>query len=304
MKLGKVKKDAVRQSRLVVRWIDGIPIKTCAFCRKDVDCRSYPAFKETKVACGDCVIKHAKCKTIRLAIARWKVGMLSRSDIRDQRLAAQIADTTHLTGSDESKSDFYAERDTSLREMGFETYASYLASDDWAKIKAGVIWSRGSVCRCCLASGTDVHHLDYSLATMRGLKASSLVVLCRRCHEWIEFRPDHEGKKRKIFDGRVIAERYDTLRKHWAIAGVTDMPFDPPASDVRPSTAFPLVTKGIERAAEAVANYTKTFEQVARSRPATWAGRTSTYGTDSNRGAERRFKANNYSMQLISGEMC
>lgn len=80
-----------------------------------------------------------------------------------------------------------AQRESSLRFLGFRGYGEYLASRIWADIRTRVIERAGGRCRCCGERATQVHHRSYDIDTMRGARPGNLVALCRRCHEAAEF---------------------------------------------------------------------------------------------------------------------
>lgn len=98
---------------------------------------------------------------------------------------------------------FLSERDIDLLTLGkpgFSSYSSYLESDLWDTIRRAIL--HRDECRCtslkCLSKYKDkitkqVHHLGYSRAVLLGISTPSLVTLCKRCHEDIEF--DALGKK-------------------------------------------------------------------------------------------------------------
>jgi hypothetical protein len=81
----------------------------------------------------------------------------------------------------------YEERDQLLRDLGFHSYQHYLNSPLWKSIRRRALSKCGSQCLLCGVRGTNVHHTEYSLATIRGKKINTLVVLCRTCHELAEF---------------------------------------------------------------------------------------------------------------------
>lgn len=83
--------------------------------------------------------------------------------------------------------DLYHERNTNLRAIGFRSYGKYLQSTLWRRIKRRVLRVRGCVCVRCGDEGCEIHHADYDVATLAGKKLGSLIVLCRECHEYIEF---------------------------------------------------------------------------------------------------------------------
>lgn len=88
--------------------------------------------------------------------------------------------------------DLYHERNKNLRKLGFRSYAKYLNSTLWRRIKKRLFKDRGYVCQRCRDEGDQIHHRDYSIETLNGDSLEALVVLCRECHEFVEF----EGGKK------------------------------------------------------------------------------------------------------------
>lgn len=97
----------------------------------------------------------------------------------------------------------YARRNATLREMGFETYASYLASPLWGKIKGNVLRRDKGRCQICMKlSAYTAHHISYSKATLRGRDISQLIAVCRGCHRKLEF-----AKGEKLLTTKQVAKR-------------------------------------------------------------------------------------------------
>ena len=88
----------------------------------------------------------------------------------------------------------YDKRALLLSSLGYTNYAQYLASAEWATIRARVL-SAGPVCVMCDKPSAVVHHVKYWDTVLLGLQDSCLAPLCHRCHEQIEV-PD--GKKSRM----------------------------------------------------------------------------------------------------------
>lgn len=89
----------------------------------------------------------------------------------------------------------YQRRTESLAMLGFTSYADYLRSDLWKKIRARVLRLNRGACRSCSNPATEVHHRHYSIDVMSGEDIRSLAAVCRNCHKTSEF---HEGTKTKL----------------------------------------------------------------------------------------------------------
>lgn len=70
-----------------------------------------------------------------------------------------------------------------LRRLGFESYADYLASPLWARIRAAVMKKAGGACVDCGEKATQAHHERYTFENLRGERTDGIVALCRDCHK-------------------------------------------------------------------------------------------------------------------------
>lgn len=90
----------------------------------------------------------------------------------------------------------YAERNRTLRIMGFRSYSEYLKSPLWAKIRSAVLHRDNHRCVRCRHEATQVHHQKYDADSMNGSSLSMLHSVCDICHSFAEF--DHKGRKLSI----------------------------------------------------------------------------------------------------------
>ncbi len=81
----------------------------------------------------------------------------------------------------------YAGRDFCLRRLGFSSYAEYLQSPQWAKIRLRVLRLRRFTCEVCGLRATQVHHNRYDIRILRGQSLKGLKAICAGCHREIEF---------------------------------------------------------------------------------------------------------------------
>lgn len=70
-----------------------------------------------------------------------------------------------------------------LRDLGFASYAAYLNSGLWARIRSRVFDAKGRQCLRCGGKARQVHHRLYSPAVMRGDDIEPLEPICGDCHE-------------------------------------------------------------------------------------------------------------------------
>ena len=105
---------------------------------------------------------------------------------RDRR-AKQRAVESMLESPCQDERATYSGRRESLRDLGFKTYREYLKSPLWRRIRLAALDFHGKSCTMCPNEADTVHHMDYSVATLRGDNPRKLVPLCTGCHERIEF---------------------------------------------------------------------------------------------------------------------
>jgi hypothetical protein len=99
----------------------------------------------------------------------------------------------------------HPEREASLKALGFRTYAEYLASPMWERIRENVLTKARFVCACCGERATQIHHRSYDFLTMRGSAPKNLTPVCRRCHTAMEF--DGE-RKVELEEANARGERF------------------------------------------------------------------------------------------------
>lgn len=90
----------------------------------------------------------------------------------------------------------YAGRDHNLLQLGFRTYTGYLRSPLWSSIRRRVLERDGRCQMCHFFVATAVHHVSYSMKTLRGDDLKGLISTCHRCHRKVEF--NGSGRKRKF----------------------------------------------------------------------------------------------------------
>jgi hypothetical protein len=80
----------------------------------------------------------------------------------------------------------YTTRNENLKQIGFNDYSEYLASELWLGIRSKVL-KKNNRCKVCSRKAVVVHHRNYSVSVLLGKKLKPLVSLCRGCHDLIEF---------------------------------------------------------------------------------------------------------------------
>ena len=93
-----------------------------------------------------------------------------------------------------------------LRDLGYESYDSYLRSPKWHSIRERTMATTWYKCECCGRWAEEVHHRDYRPRVLAGEDLGPLVALCRPCHRYVEY--DDKGRKREVYQDkeRVLAE--------------------------------------------------------------------------------------------------
>lgn len=135
-----------------------------------------------------------------------KRGRRSGKDKRAQRVARRLARRAARETSNPlpplnpslTHAEFYGERRRALRKMGFPSYAVYLASPLWARIRARVFALDEGLCRLCQEPATEIHHTNYDRHTLKGRSLRHLHALCHGCHERVEFDDDPEKRQRRV----------------------------------------------------------------------------------------------------------
>ena len=108
----------------------------------------------------------------------------------------------------------YRSRDYLLKKMGFKSYAAYLQSPLWKKIRTKVLERDKYECYCCLERADQVHHSIYDIHQLSGGSLKGLFSLCSFCHRKIEF--DEKGVKRT--SAERITERMHSRRLDFEFA--------------------------------------------------------------------------------------
>lgn len=92
-------------------------------------------------------------------------------------------------------------------------YKPYLASQEWAKIRADLLILKKGRCEVCGKKGKQVHHLHYK--TLGEENPEDLILLCAKCHmkEHGLTREKRRGRKKgKKKRGKVQKMTLEQLR--------------------------------------------------------------------------------------------
>jgi len=96
----------------------------------------------------------------------------------------------------------YSVRSSNLKQLGFTSYREYLSSATWSKIRAKA-FERTRTCLACGGWAECVHHLEYDILTLSGLREDTLIPLCAICHESIEIGENGEKRSLKAANSRL-----------------------------------------------------------------------------------------------------
>jgi hypothetical protein len=96
----------------------------------------------------------------------------------------------------------YPERDFILRRMGYQTYNGYLRSKFWKELRERFFKARGRKCRTCPGDATQIHHVYYTSANLRGETFDGMDGICSHCHRTLETKS--RSKRRSADDVRKI----------------------------------------------------------------------------------------------------
>ncbi len=127
---------------------------------------------------------------------------------------AKYRKTSHTKNAqkNEARTKVYEDRAMNLAVIGFKTYADYLKSELWAVIRQQVLKNGERCCCLCAALATQVHHRDYSQATLLGQCLQRLAPLCGNHHRSIEFR-DGDFKKLSLKQANAKLDAAIAARK-------------------------------------------------------------------------------------------
>lgn len=89
--------------------------------------------------------------------------------------------------------------------MGFKDYSQYLTSKIWTATRRRVFADKGTQCIGCGIRADVVHHMTYSLATLRGEDITHLVPICNGCHTFVEYVG---SRKLEIHEMQTVASVY------------------------------------------------------------------------------------------------
>lgn len=118
----------------------------------------------------------------------------------------------------------YADRNETLRLLGFPTYSAYSRSVLWKIVRQRALDVYGHICKACGAKATQVHHASYVREVLIGEDVRGLVPLCSRCHRIgsvtkqrsRERRQDHIEVRHLHETNLEIQRRH---RKLWPLGG-------------------------------------------------------------------------------------
>lgn len=103
-------------------------------------------------------------------------------------------------------------REANLAVLGFTTYKKYVASALWKSIRVRVRERSGGRCEfgTCQLQSYCVHHVDYSLSTLRGDSLEALVDVCQDHHREAHWRP---RKRTRIAQYRITRESKNAAKR-------------------------------------------------------------------------------------------
>lgn len=87
----------------------------------------------------------------------------------------------------QADADTYQGRAFWLAELGFASYADYLASPLWQTVRSKVLRKAKWRCCCCRGRATQVHHSRYHRNDLTGKNGKYLHAICGTCHQSAEF---------------------------------------------------------------------------------------------------------------------
>jgi hypothetical protein len=122
----------------------------------------------------------------------------------------------------------YQERQFYLSQIGFQSYAEYLNSALWKKIRWEVLCYFNFKCFCCEGRATQVHHQCYHKRDLLGKRRRFLKAICSTCHESLEFTW-RSGRKNNLLNANAKLEKLvndGSMKRARIIAESLDAEFD------------------------------------------------------------------------------
>lgn len=90
-----------------------------------------------------------------------------------------------------------------LISLGFASYAEYLKSETWQRVRRVVFEMKGRRCCCCGKAANQIHHSSYTRRNLTGDSVNSIDLtmfpVCSECHYRIHFKGE---SFRKMKDAR------------------------------------------------------------------------------------------------------
>ena len=117
----------------------------------------------------------------------------------------------------------YKFRDQILKELGYTSYAQYLRSDLWKRIRSFVLSLFRGRCCCCGKRASQVHHQRYTKENLSGESYYGMVAICGFCHTKGEFKDNKKrtnqqarqsiGSRHRNFNGKHSIRKLNKRRK-------------------------------------------------------------------------------------------
>jgi hypothetical protein len=111
-----------------------------------------------------------------------------------------VPEMRRIMGGGRTRCGDFLGRDVLVRALGFSSYAAYLSSDLWARIRKRVLSGGGTKCAVCRGKSIGVHHERYTAANLSGNDYLWLVPICDYCH-----RKRHDGLIRAVAQSIGVA---------------------------------------------------------------------------------------------------
>lgn len=96
----------------------------------------------------------------------------------------------------------YTQRNVLLIQLGYSSYAEYLATELWIGIRAAVFKRDEHRCKLCGKDANVIHHVNYEETTLLGVTLDGMVSVCHDCHKKVEF--DSKNKKRTLVQAIMV----------------------------------------------------------------------------------------------------
>lgn len=160
-------------------------MRQCQKCKRCLPLNAFAGKTWCRRCCG------RQSKRLKKMYAR---RLAKHGTTKSRKRRPKLGSMETLVIANSCHGESYGSRNTNLAMMGFITYAKYLKSALWERIRKKVFAQKGKHCSLCPQDATIIHHNRYHLEDLTGTTTEHLWPLCEECHGFLEFGPGNAKK--------------------------------------------------------------------------------------------------------------